>query len=101
MQKSNVTKQANKHKKERQSLLPFRQSSKPKRSMLPVTASKPSIEDEIGPGGRGNLQGTLALHQILMHFALNRDTFHSKHKIYHESRFCPPNQPYKLINKVM
>jgi len=69
--------------------------------MLPVTASKPSIEDEIGPGGRWNLQGKLALHQIQMHLALNKDTCHPKHKIYHESRFYPPNQPYELINKVL
>jgi len=46
--------------------------------MLPVTVSKPSIEDGIGPGGRWNLQGTLALDQIQMHFSINKKIFLSQ-----------------------
>lgn len=38
----------------------FKQSSKPNSSKLPLRASKPSIEDGIGPGGLWNLQKYLS-----------------------------------------
>jgi hypothetical protein len=52
---------AKKQNNERKIISPFRKSSKPKWSRVPVTVSKPSIEEGITPGGIWNLQGTMVI----------------------------------------
>jgi hypothetical protein len=64
-----------KKKDERKVISPFRKSSKPKWSRLPVTVSKPSIEEGITPGGLWNLQATMVLYQIQTTLSLfNKNT---------------------------